>query len=201
LAVIQGTLFFAPGIKMAEINFDDHQALIDAFEKRVKGLFIQPVFCLREIPGKEGALFASALLIAALVESLARVEGLDEERKPIAAWLTRHVPEFARELDFQGRKTAADVFEERFRNGLAHSGYVASLGRLSDEINVPVLIADGIVTVNPFRLIEAVESAFDRFLGELRDGRRDRRRFSYDLSEQFQEEVTRAQREEAAAWN
>lgn len=199
MAVIRGTLFFAPGIKMAEINFDDHDSLIDAFAKRVKGLFIEPVFSLRKVQGKEGALFASALLTAALIESLARVEGFDKEKKPIAAWLTKQFSEFETELDANGRKTAADVFEERFRNGLAHSGYVASLGRLSDEIDAPLVIADNIVTVNPFRLIEAVEVAFDRLLLELREGSRDKRRFSYVLREQFQEEVKRAQGEEAAA--
>jgi hypothetical protein len=169
MAVIQGTLFFAPGIKMAEINFDDHDALMAAFAKRVRGLFVEPVFFLREGPGKEGALFASALLTAALIESLARVESLYDEKKPIAAWLHRRLPEFRVELDCGGMKTAADIFEERFRNGLAHFGYVASLGRLSNEITASLQIRNGIVTVNPFRLIERVSLAFDEFLRELQD--------------------------------
>jgi hypothetical protein len=111
----------------------------------------------------------------------------------------RQIPEFATELDGNDKKTAADVFEERFRNGLAHYGYVASLGRLSDEIETPVSIAGSIVTVNPFRLIETVEVAFDGFLGELRESRRDKHRFAYCLRQQFHEEVMRAQDEGAAA--
>jgi hypothetical protein len=86
MAIIRGTLFFAPGIKMAEVDFDDHEALISAFAKRVKGLFIEPVICLRNVHCREGALFASALLTAALIESIVRVEGVDEETKPIASW-------------------------------------------------------------------------------------------------------------------
>ena len=198
MAMIRGNLFFAPGVQMAGLDFDDCDSLIDAFAKRVKGLFIEPIQFLRNAPRREGALFASALLTAALIESIARAEEMGEEEQPIAAWLLRRVPEFEVKVGPEGARTAADIFEERFRNGLAHSGYVASLGRLSEDIGGTVQIAGGIVTVNPFLLVEAVEAAFDKFLSELRDGRRDKRRFAYNLKEQFQGEVKRAKKEATA---
>jgi hypothetical protein len=196
MAIIRGTLYFAPRVKMASLDFENHDALVEAFAKRVRGLFVEPIRFLGKAPGKEGALFAAALLTAALIESIARIEGLNEQEKSIAFWLSARIPEFRIGVDSGSARTAADIFEERFRNGLAHSGFVATFGRLSDEICTPVQIDKGIVTVNPFRLAEAVDGAFNTFLSELNEGRRDKRRFAYALCEQFQQEVNRARDEE-----
>ncbi len=198
MAIIHGTLFFAPGIKMADIDFDDTDRLIDAFDRRVRGFFVEPARFISKADGKEGAMFACALLCAALIESLCRAEELDQGNKHIATWLKKRVPDFGQQVG-QQNKTAADIFEERFRHGLAHSGYVASLGRLSDEIDGPVAIDAGIVTVNPFQLLDAIELAFQNFIKDLRDGRRDKGRFSHQLRAQFSNEVEHAKAEQAAA--
>lgn len=75
MAFIDGQLYFAPGILMRDLEFDDHAFLLSAFERRTKGLFLMPIRILEQsVDAPEAALFGAALLVAALIESLARVE-------------------------------------------------------------------------------------------------------------------------------
>jgi hypothetical protein len=201
MAVISGRLFFAPGLQMKDVDLDDPPALVAAFERRVDGFFLSPVRALAKCgDAQEGALFASALLVAALVESVARVDidrNTDEEL--IKRWLEARMPPFRGTVTIDGQVfTLGAVFEQRFRNGLAHNGYVASLGRLSGEIPESVCAVGPIVTVNPFAMAEAVGESFRTFAEELRTGVRDIRRFAYLVREQFQPEVESARREGAA---
>lgn len=207
MTLIDGQLYFAPGVLMKDLDLDDHEALLWAFERRVKGLFLSPIRTLEHrADGEEGALFGAALLAAALIESVARVEtGSDAQGTLIKQWLETHIEAFQQTVILgPGRagkpeaKTLADVFEYRFRNGLAHSGYVASLGRLSRSIDGPVSVSGDIVIVNPFSLADAVERCIGIFVADLRAGRRDMRRFAYHVTQQFREEVARARAEASA---
>jgi hypothetical protein len=207
MTLIDGQLYFAPGVLMKDLDLDDHEAMLWAFEQRVEGLFLSPIRALEHgAGGEEGALFGAALLVAALIESVARVEtGSDAQGTLIKQWLETHIQAFQATVVLDsGRaggpetKTLADVFEFRFRNGLAHNGYVASLGRLSRAIDGPVSVAADIVIVNPFSLADAVEQSVEIFAADLRAGRRDIRRFGYHVARQFREEVERARAEAAA---
>ena len=91
-------------------------------------------------------------------------------------------------------RTAAEFFEERFRNGLAHNGYVASLGRLGD-IDGLISIDQDVVTISPFALIERISVWLDTFVSDLRSRRRDIRAFQHKLKELFSEEVDTARQE------
>jgi hypothetical protein len=208
MAVVKGQLFFAPGVSMKDLDFGDHASILDVFSRRVHGLFLSPIAALEARPDiEEGALFGAALLVAALIESVARVDtGAADHGTLIKQWLETYVPEFRAEIVLAGgrgggarRETLASVFEYRFRNGLAHNGYVASLGRLSREMEGLVSLSGNVVTVNPFLLARIVASWFENLAIELRDGRRDLRAFAYRVEELFREEVKQAKAEAAAA--
>lgn len=201
MAFIDGTLYFAPGIAMKDLDLDNPAFVLDAFERRVDGLFLAPIRSLDQgCDVEEGALFAAALLVAALIESLARVEtGSTEQGTLIKQWLESNIGDFKSTVILNGQSlTLADIFEYRFRNGLAHNGYVASLGRLSRATRMPVSVSGDIVTVNPFALAVAVAVHFKTFAGNLRSGVRDIRRFAHYVGQQFQDEVERARAEAAA---
>jgi len=131
MALIDGQLYFAPGVLMRDLRFDDHAFLLSAFERRTKGLFLTPIRTLEQsTDAQEGALFGAALLVAALIESLARVEtGSTAQGTLIKQWLETHIRPFRDTVVVNSGRTgapetrsAADVFEYRFRNGLAHNG-------------------------------------------------------------------------------
>lgn len=184
---------------MRELDLDSPESVLRAFECRVEGLFLSPVRILAKYGDSvEGALFSSALLVAALIESLARVEFGTKVDDAITQWLKAHLKEFRENITLDGNTLSlAAVFEQRFRNGLAHNGYVASLGRLSGELDVPVVAGGSMVTVNPFALAEAVAEQFRSFCNELRNGVRDIRKFAYFVREQFAREVECARGETA----
>jgi len=198
MSVVKGELFFAPDWRMRDLNLDDPQAVLSAFIDRVEGLFLSPIRSLiQNAESEQGALFAGALLVAALIESLARLDtGSSAQGTLIGAWLESHIAAFQEEVTLNGEQfTLANVFEYRFPNGLAHNGYVASLGRLSRDIDGPVNSSDGIVTVNPFELAKVVADRFHKFASDLRSGDRDIKQFAYKVKERFQHEVERARLE------
>jgi hypothetical protein len=208
MAVIKGQLFFAPGVPMKDLDFNDHESILTAFERRTHGLFLAPIAAL-EARGdiEEGALFGAALLVAALIESVARVDtGADDHGTLIKQWLETNVEAFRAQIVLGGgrgggqkKETLATVFEYRFRNGLAHNGYIASLGRLSRDIEGPVHASGNVITVNPFSLARIVAAWFENLAADLRERRRDIRAFSYRIEELFREEVRLAKAEAAAS--
>ena len=193
---LHGRLYFAPQIPMESVPLDDPHALVEAVERRIEGFFVRPIRKLEELPDTEtGALFASALLVAALIESTARLDGLPGSQSSIAAWLEARVDGMSREVVIRGKpSTVAAVFETRFRHALAHEGYVASRGRLSRELSGIYDIDGDIVTLNPFALSNAVRDAIDVWMRELRSGSRDIGAFQYRVRTQFEEEVRAVQR-------
>lgn len=192
MTISRGELHFAPGVRMADLNFDDSRSLIDAFELRVKGYFLKPADFLGGMPETESGLFACALICAATIEFVARIDPqLHRHPRPIAGWLEQYIPEFSVRVS---NRSAAAFFEERFRNGLAHHGYIASLGRLG-HINGVISIDQDVVTVNPFQLVKKITNWLDAFVADLRSGDRDVRAFQEMLKELFEAEVLRARQE------
>lgn len=104
MAVVKGELSFAPGIRMRDLNLDNASETLDAFERRVYGLFLAPIHVTETTAeSEEGRLFACALLVAALIESLARVEtGSDDQGTLIKQWLEAHIPEFRKSISMKG---------------------------------------------------------------------------------------------------
>jgi len=194
MALVSGEVFFAPGLRINDIDFNDPNASLAAFESRIEGLFLAPIRLLeRQSETKEGALFASALLVAALIESLARVEFSRDTGHLIKDWLEAHVDDFRNVAKIGGsRFSLAAIFDDRFRNGLAHQGFVASAGRLSAEIDACVSCVDSIVTINPFLLSEIVAREFRGFCERLRSGDLDIRKFAYVIRTQFQHDIDAA---------
>lgn len=195
MAIARGELWFAPNRRMAEIDFNDSPALITAFRDRILGFFLEPARHLRTMAQEESSLFASALICAATIESLARCDpAFRNSRRPIADWLHANILRFRREI--RGRSVAV-YFDERFRNGLVHYGYIANLGRLGNLHEVVTIDRD-VVTINPFLLIEEIADCLNRFQEELSNGR-DVRAFQYLMRELFEEEINRARHDNDAA--
>lgn len=189
MALARGELWFAPGRRMADVNLENPGELIDSFRDRVLGFYIEPARHLRTMDQEESSLFASALMCAATIESIAHSDpSLHNSRRPIADWLLNNISQFRQ--NFRGNSVAA-YFENRFRNSLVHEGYISSLGRLGTLEEI-VTIDGQVVTINPFLLIEAIVDSLDQFSTDLKSGQRDIRAFQYLMKNQFMEEVQKA---------
>jgi hypothetical protein len=174
--------------------------LLLAFRHRLYGFFVSPVRTLEAQPEEDvGVLFASALLVAALVEAVARVDGeFGENDGLIAAWLEARVSGMADPVLISGSPlTAAAVFEQRFRHGLAHQGYIASRGRVSREIGCACQIDDDVVTIDPFLLLHDVVEGIEDWVSSLMAGSRNISAFQHRVVGLFQVEVKSARQEAA----
>ena len=192
MAVARGEIWFAPGVRMVDLDFNDFRFLVDAFRRRVEGFFLDPIDALRGMQPAESGLFVSVLACAATIEFLSTIESPSRDQDRIKSWLEAHVPQFREAF---GSKTLAQFFEERYRHHLAHKAYI-SLGRLGDFDGI-VQVDGGAVTVNPFALSRALRSWLVRFSDDLCEGRRDARAFCHVLRPLFEPEVELARAEQA----
>lgn len=194
MAIARGELWFAPNHRMADIDLNDLPAFIAAFRDRIFGFFLEPALHLRGMAQEESSLFAAALICAATIESLARFDPtLRNSNQHIAEWLRKNIPPFQQEVRGEN---VAQYFEARFRNGLAHNGYIASLGRLGNLDQVITIDGD-VVTINPFFLIEEIANWLRHFEDNLLNGV-GVRVFQYRMRELFGEEIERARYENTA---
>src|SRR5258708_11738709 len=153
MTVAHGEIWFAPGIRMVDLDFNNVPLLVEALTRRFEGFFLNVIDALRNMEPAESGLFVSVLACAATIEFLSMVENPGQQENLIASWLERYVPEFRETL---GPKSLARFFEERYRHHLAHKAYI-SLGRLGDFDGI-VQVDGAAVTVNPFGLSRALRS-------------------------------------------
>jgi hypothetical protein len=169
MALVNGEVWFAPQVRMVDVDFTDFESLVDSFARRVYGFFLAPIAFLRTANPPEACLFVAVLTCATTIEFLATVERPNENDEQIARWLAKHIPDFNARI---GDQTLARFFERRYRHHVAHKAFV-SLGRLGD-IDGIVNVEGPAVTVNPFALGRAIDGWLDRYVDELRSGARAR---------------------------
>lgn len=145
---IGDALLFAPGIPFGELDLDDVDGTVAAFERRVEGFYLEPA---RRFAADKDHAFACGLLCCAAIDFLARY--LRPEREPEArfiAWLRAYVPAFLPE-------NHAKRFYVDFRHGLVHEGRVKNAGQFSfDFPDKVILCEDQVMTVNPALLVDAI---------------------------------------------
>jgi hypothetical protein len=59
MTLVDGQRYFAPGVLMKDLDLDDHDALLSAFFRRVRGLFLSPILARTSRAGHDPALHAS----------------------------------------------------------------------------------------------------------------------------------------------
>lgn len=162
-------LYFSPSYKFSALKWDDKETLIDAFKDRVNGFYIKPAMKLNE---KENG-FATGVLCVTTIDFLARiVTGTDKVKKRIIGWLKDNIEEFGKVDPDDPRQTLAERFYEEFRNGLVHEGRVKNAGQFlysSPEYDFKELVKvkDGIMIVNPDRLLNAINGSFEKYMDQV----------------------------------
>lgn len=158
---IGDALFFSPRFKFAELNFDDTNSVIEAFQDRVCGFYLQAAE--RSIMAKDA--FAGGLICCAAIEFIARAFGYEHGSE----WLQTNVP------DFRNDEKLTRRFWMLFRDGLAHEGRVKSFGGGSGQfsLDLPETVTSlkSTMIVNPRLLLNAVMAAFKKSCEQMDDDR------------------------------
>lgn len=154
---IRDVLYFSPKYKFSQLNWDDKDALIKAFEDRVKGFYLEPAEKLNE--NKCG--FASGLLCVVTIDFLARIATGKEKvkREDFEKWLKDNIEEFNDQL--------ATKFYKDFRCGLVHEGRIKNCGQFSYESKNLAWSEGKVMIVNPRLLLERIEKAFESYINKI----------------------------------
>lgn len=172
-------LHFSPNCIFGELDFDNRERLIECFRDRIFGFYIEPAKLL----DKENLAFSCGLLCAATIDSLARI--LYPDKKVgfrIMKWLDNNIAEF-REDKYSER------FYYDFRCGLVHEGRIKNPGEFSYDSEELVTRVDGVMRINPRRLLLRLERAVEKYLLELESDPISFSKFKEALEKDFEEEV------------
>ena len=176
-------LYFSPKYKFIELNWNEKEVLIKAFEDRLNGFYLKPI----EEFNKFGYGFASGVICVTTIDFLARiVVKSDRVGERFRAWLKDNIPEFDDNL--------ANKFYEDFRNGLVHEGRIKDCGQFSYEIGELISLEDDVMIVDPKLLMERVRSAFENYMLKIREDDEVFRSFKKALKRDFQEDVELARK-------
>jgi hypothetical protein len=140
-------LYFSPRFKFSQLNFEDEAKLLTAFQDRVYGFYLAPAS--RSLKARDA--FAGGLLCCVAIELIA---GFISGEEP-AVWIQTRIAEFAADEHLAAR------FWVQFRHGLTHEGRVKSSGQFSQDLPSMLSATESVLIVNPDRLLQAVETAFE----------------------------------------
>lgn len=155
---INDFLYFSPNYKFEDIDLNDKELLIDAFEDRVKGFYLEPASILNA----QKKAFATGILCVTLIDSLSRLhENQNNVGDRMAIWLINNIPEFNKDL--------AKNFYKNFRNGLVHEGRIKNGCQFSCETNRLVHQEEEIVVINVDLLLKRIYYVFDLYITQLRN--------------------------------
>ena len=164
---LNNELYFAKNLKFSELDWNDKNALIDAFKKRVETFYLEPAEKLNEIEDAfyafaEGVLCVSTIdLLACVTISCNRNDGRFEK------WVETNIIEFRNpNPDKPGEKLAHRFYDE-FRNGLVHEGRIKNCGQFSYKFKELCTMMKGAMLVNPNSLLETINKSFCAYISKV----------------------------------
>lgn len=181
---IGNILYFSPNYKFTQIEWDYKEQLLKAFRDRVEGFYLHPAQDLNQ--KRYG--FVAGLVCVATIDFLARISIGGNTGDRFETWLCKNTTEL-RKKDPSNNRTLSRRFYEEFRNGLVHEGRIKNCGQFSYEFKDLVSVNDGVMLVNPERLLDEITKAFEKYMQEVKENEEDFRKFKKALKRDFQADV------------
>lgn len=155
-------LYFSPKYKFLDLKWDNKKTLTEAFKDRVNGFYIEPT---KKLNGDTNG-FAVGTMCVTTIDFLARIKtGLDNVEKRFKDWLSLNIKEFNGSDPDAPLRTLACRFYKEFRCGLVHEGRIKNAGQFSYNFKKEIVkVEDGVMIVNPYLLLNAIISSFDKYM-------------------------------------
>ena len=150
-------LYYAPGIKFTALVNAGDKSLIDAFEKRINGYYLDAA----DVLNKNKHAFGAGDLCFDAIDAVAghefgRKRGQQGER--FKKWISK-LPDFKKlswgELEM--------VYDD-FRNGVTHEARIKHAGQFTYEIGRAVYIEENRVMINPKILLDQLREEFLNYI-------------------------------------
>ncbi len=174
---IADILYFAPGIKFAELDLSG-QILPEQFEKRMKGFYLEPAAAMI----RNGHAFACGLLLVSCIDALARLHLSTGVGDRFRSWVKAQLQSFA-------SNDIAHRFYDEFRNGLVHEGRIKNGGQFALDQPETVVIVSRCLSINPKYLADEVNDALHRYVAELKGNTNTRNELLDRIKTDFRHEL------------
>lgn len=150
-------LFFAPGIRFDEVDFESHE-LPNQFRQRIRGYYLEPA--AKAVAA--GDAFAAGILLVVCIDALARFQ--------VGGQVGDRFETFARNelASFSAESRARELYET-FRNGLVHEARIKFGAQFSLDFD-PALAyyrSNGVTIINPACLFDELGQALDAYIERL----------------------------------
>jgi len=177
-------LYFSPKYRFEEIDFDNKEQIIECFNDRVDGFYLEPAEILISNNNKKYA-FSVGLICVATIDFLALIStGIkDNVGNRFTKWLIDEIDEF------KSNSNMAKCFYRDFRNGLVHEGRIKNGGQFSYDFKEELInVVDNVLIINPEILLKRIQDAFSRYIELLRKDEAVFEKFKEFLKETFRKE-------------
>jgi len=182
---IKNELYFSPNYKFSDLNLENRNNLISAFQDRVEGYYLKPTKCLNRLR----AAFATGVMCVITIDFLSRIEtGINKVGKRFRFWVESNLREFEKfNQDISLHLFATRLYEE-FRNGLVHEGRIKEASQFDYLIDELVIIDGPIMVINPNFLLKEIVRSFKKYINKLKTDAEIFEKFRENLKEDFQED-------------
>jgi hypothetical protein len=184
---VDNELYFAPGIRFLDMDWDDENSLIDAFFQRVIGYYLSPARKL--IDAAEA--FGAGVLCVTTIDFMSGIEedSTGNVGKRYQRWLVNRIMEFSDPNPDDKTQTLARRFYDEFRNGLVHEGRIKNAGQFAIENGNIIEFEKSSMIVNPYYLQQEIDQALHQYVSELYENNLLAQKFRYTLINRFSEDM------------
>jgi len=159
MARLKGKYLFSPTDQFKHMELSDFCSVVDAFERRIYGWFLNP---LNHLLRDDNNLFVATAIECMLVDALA---GFWFGVKKTTG---DHFVDFLEHEMGVNHQEAAE-FYDRFRCGILHQTNIKKKSCISKEVK-DLHLDNGVLFFNPEGFYERLKKYFGAYLGELRSG-------------------------------
>ena len=135
---IENEIYFAPGIKFVDIEWDKPEKLLDPFYKRVccfyldqAELFVLNINETNRGDTLSGSAFGCGVICSTTIDFLAGIEFFPNQNVAdrYKKWLNNRIPQFRDSDPQKPNQLISARFYYEFRNGLVHEGRIKNAGQ------------------------------------------------------------------------
>jgi hypothetical protein len=172
---IEDTIYFSPLFKFKDIDWDNKDQLIEAFNDRVYGFYLTPAESLNSY--KNG--FAAGLLCVASIDFLGKIS---IGRGRFKEWIEENLK------DFKGKRYLSKKFYEDFRNGLVHEGRIKNGSQFTYDIS-GIYCENDVMLINPEKFLNSINISFQNYISDLKMNEDKFEKFKELLKNDFKKEI------------
>lgn len=176
-------LHFSQNYSYLKVNWDERECLIKAFKDRVETFYIQPA----ELLSKNELGFAVGILCITTIDFLSKFKFDDGKR--LVKWIKEYIDDFNQPNPDNSNQTYADRFYDEFRDGLIHEGRIKNAGQFSYECQEIVKVKEGVMEVNPKKLLSVIKNFFSNFITQIKEDDEKFLQFENSLKNDFAKEI------------